>query len=612
MVGYALRPCAAIAAAILVILSIETAPSHAGDGPNQSTPSDVAAGRWFDSLLDRDLPSARRPAPPRRRRPIASRRAGLRARLVDNPDTRDGSPRFALVDRYGGVLRYIEPVDAVDLDPHLGQMVTVRHDTGDILLASQLDLSRTAGDHQLRLAQHEEPISAGEVIDQPSIVVDRDGFVSEDNGPIYLDEGIDFGECSDCGSYACGRVGGCGRRGRRGRGRPYVRAEYLLWWFDGMDTPPLVTTSNPADGGVLPNPGQNDNQSTRILYGGDPILEDARSGGRVTMGVWIDSQGRQAIEGDYFGFASESETFSIFGADGNPTISRPFFDFFPVNSAIPQENAEQVSSDTLDGRVTVRSTSKFDSFGIRLRHNLFNVGGGCGDAIECGGGVGCGSVVGHSGWGRRRVDLLTGFRYARLDETLRIREDLVVDAADTTNPPAGLPPDGTTILVRDNFETENEFIGGEVGFLWEIERRRWSLEVLSKLAIGNNRQRVSIRGDTTNTEPGQTPVQDTGGLLAGTTNIGDYKRDEFSIMPEIGMTLGYRLTPRLRLTAGYTLLYWTNVLRPGDQIDRQVNSTLLPGVAAGNVQPIPASPMFTFQNTNIWAQGLSFGGDYRW
>jgi len=65
---------------------------------------------------------------------------GPLARLVHNPDESGTSPPYALTDQYGTVQRYVEPVPGIDLDPHVGQVVTVRHDTGKTLLASQLEL----------------------------------------------------------------------------------------------------------------------------------------------------------------------------------------------------------------------------------------------------------------------------------------------------------------------------------------------------------------------------------------------------------------------------------------------------------------------------------------
>ena len=667
---------AAMAATMTLFLCAVEISALAQDRPNRMTPSDIAAGQWMDSLLDPDMQPALRSRGKRspEQRSVANRRSNVRGRLVKNPDVRDGSPAFALVDRRGDVLRFVEPVDSINLENYLGKAVSVRRDTGNILLASQLALPRTgkatsrAGVQQ---AQNLEPIPAGEPVpaDEPlpakaapkkaGVVHEGHHPPAENQGPIYIDEGydagyggggyeeeyvggyddgLDFGGCPDCGSYVCRQFGGCGPGSR---GRAYVRGEYLLWWFDGMDTPALVTQSAPVDGGVLPNPGiPNDNPSTVILFGGKDLLDDSRDGARILFGVWIDDAGRQGLEFDYVTFGDETDTFSAGGEDGNPTISRPFFDLFPDdddNGVIdippggPSEAAEQVSSDTLDGTVTVRLNSEFDSFGVRFRHNLCcctdcdpccgDCAGGCGVGIGCGSGVGCGSGIGWGG-GTRRVDLLTGFRYARLDEFLGVREDLTVDAGDATGPiDPNIPPDGTQFIVNDLFETENEFVGGEIGFLWEIEQRRWSLELLSRLAIGSTRQRARIAGSTeVITDPPTVPAPDpsVGGLLAQSSNIGSYERDEFSVMPEIGFTVGYRMTPRFKLTAGYTLLYWTNVLRPGDQIDREINGTLIPDfddtgapIAPGPLVG-PLRPEFQFRNTNLWAQGVNLGGELRW
>lgn len=67
------------------------------------------------------------------------RRAPL-ARLIENPDQTDGAPPFALTDQTGMIQRYVEPVPGIDLSTHIGQVVTVRNDTGPTLLASQLEL----------------------------------------------------------------------------------------------------------------------------------------------------------------------------------------------------------------------------------------------------------------------------------------------------------------------------------------------------------------------------------------------------------------------------------------------------------------------------------------
>ena len=100
---------------------------------------DRAAGRMVDSLFEPNAPASLLPQseaqlPPRR----GVQRPKLKAKLVRNSSAKDGAPAYALVDRYGGVLRYVEPVEKVKLEPYVGRVVGVRHDTGDTLLASQL------------------------------------------------------------------------------------------------------------------------------------------------------------------------------------------------------------------------------------------------------------------------------------------------------------------------------------------------------------------------------------------------------------------------------------------------------------------------------------------
>jgi hypothetical protein len=105
------------------------------------------------------------------------------------------------------------------------------------------------------------------------------------------------------------------------------------------------------------------------------------------------------------------------------------------------------------------------------------------------------------------------------------------------------------------------------------------------------------------------PAAEEGGLLALSSNIGDYERDRFSMIPELNINVGYKLTQRCKLRVGYTILYWTNVLRPGDQIDREINSTLLPG----EVDSLPPlRPLFDFKETNALVQGLNVGAEFCW
>ena len=87
-----------------------------------------------------------------------------------------------------------------------------------------------------------------------------------------------------------------------------------------------------------------------------------------------------------------------------------------------------------------------------------------------------------------------------------------------------------------------------------------------------------------------------GGLLALPSNIGRYDRDVFSWVPELGVTIGYQCTDHWKLFVGYNVLYWSSVVRPGEQIDRTVNANQLPPPVGGG----PNRPLFTF-NANDFA-----------
>src|SRR5205814_3879777 len=107
----------------------------------------------------------------------------------------------------------------------------------------------------------------------------------------------------------------------------------------------------------------------------------------------------------------------------------------------------------------------------------------------------------------------------------------------------------------------------ELGTRMQKYRGRWSLDLLSKVAIGNVNQVVTINGATAITQIGTPTLTLPGGLLAQQTNIGRYSRNDLGLIPEIGANVGYQLTPRLRATFGYTFLFWANVARAGEQID---------------------------------------------
>jgi hypothetical protein len=198
-----------------------------------------------------------------------------------------------------------------------------------------------------------------------------------------------------------------------------------------------------------------------------------------------------------------------------------------------------------------------------------------------------------------KADALLGWRYARLDEALRIEQ-----FTEWTAPQFPFVV-GTTRSAFDLFNTKNTFNGFEFGMEFRRSFGPWSLDLLAKLGLGHTRSVVFIDGQTVTTVPGVDPVTFTGDLLAQETNMGRHVRNDFVVLPELGLTLGYQLTPRLQLRAGYTFLYWSNVARPAGQIDRDV-SQLPPDAPAG-----ARRPAFSFVTDDYWIQGANFGLEFR-
>jgi hypothetical protein len=132
------------------------------------------------------------------------------------------------------------------------------------------------------------------------------------------------------------------------------------------------------------------------------------------------------------------------------------------------------------------------------------------------------------------------------------------------------------------------------------------------MGIGITRQTATLAGQTTVNDPSLDPATQTyqGGLLTQTSNIGSYSQDQFAVVPEFRFNLGYQATDHWRATVGYTFIYWSNVVRPGDHISRDLNTDFLPPAA----DPFTGSqrPAFAWNTTDYWVQGVSIGAEYRW
>jgi hypothetical protein len=395
----------------------------------------------------------------------------------------------------------------------------------------------------------------------------------------------------DCGCGCGPRLGcafcgdDCGYRGNR----VYASVAYLGWAFERQNTPPLVTVSpfgTPQGmSGILGQP------ATTVLYGQGNGESDFHSGGRVNLGLWGPA-GCWALEVDYL-FLSQNSLTSTFGSNGDPQIGRPVI----FNGQEQRQNVSQIVGLTTDapqiGSVSVSSRSELWGIELDARQKLF-----------------CGPI----GW----IDMLYGYRHLDLSEGIGISENLtqVASSRDLT------PQVGTRNF--DGFNTRNVFNGGQIGIQGESHLfpywfPRFFLGASAKVALGDMREQVTINGFTSTQllVPTPGPVYSMNqGVLAQNTNIGNHTMDHFAVVPEFNLKLGLEINDHWRAWVGYDFLYMSNVVRPGDQIDRRLSQQpfILPN---GSTVTVPftgpgGAPAVLFKTSSFWAQGVSAGLQYRW
>ena len=344
-----------------------------------------------------------------------------------------------------------------------------------------------------------------------------------------------------------------------------VSAELLYAWFKQSPTPvPIITDS------YLDDPTVN------VLLGGGSADTNPNAGFRLTGAYRIDSRVGVEVSGFYIPSRSTSSSVSSTGLPGSIDLYLPFFDV-----TRGEENVTEISYWPVY-RGSAQAT---------LRNNL---GGGELNLTW--------TLPPQDGM---RIDLLGGFRY------LQLRESYTINTSSPYNPPNPADIWNTT----DSFDARNRFYGLQVGARLAYDQGPWVGTVNAKVALGTMQQRVSVNGylETNDyTDYGPTQIYP-GGYFALPTNFGDHSRDTFAMVPEIAFNLGYRITPQATVYLGYSLLYASDVARPGDQINRNINPTMT--VSWGNDPPVkpvgPAQPTFAFNTSDFWAQSLSIGVAYR-
>ena len=181
----------------------------------------------------------------------------------------------------------------------------------------------------------------------------------------------------------------------------------------------------------------------------------------------------------------------------------------------------------------------------------------------------------------------------------------------TTSSPF-IPPGPSDVWdTTDKFAATNNFYGAQLGARARYDADRWYGSGSLTVGLGGMVQSVDVSGSllTNDFNDFAAPKTYGGGSYALPSNIGGHSRTEFAVVPELRLGVGYRLTPSASLYVAYDLLYASNVARPGEQVDRNINPTQNTAWTeeVDSVTEGTPAPTFSFDSTSFWAQGINLG-----
>ena len=401
----------------------------------------------------------------------------------------------------------------------------------------------------------------------------------------------------------------------------WAGTEFLLMWEKKQPLPAaLVTTGSPTASrpGAPGQPGSS---------AADPALDPnndgygAFGGVRVFAGTWFDSHQNLGLEAGGFLLEDRSHIFTI-GSNvyGLPLLALRHLDppgapgnvFAPPPPSVQGGTTRPFPGSTPDAFVITGPEvgGKGEPFtgGIAI-HSDSQLWGAEGNIL-------------HALWWSPDFHLvaLVGARYLNLKESLAIqtlrmaRDGSHVIFEGKSFPPLGVDPKKTqppmeAVLTDDSFQARDRFLGAQLGLRGEyFFDDRFFVRAGCTLDLGSTEEMENILGSSSlqpmkNAELITVP----GGLYALPSNTGRFRNDDFAVVPEVQLQGGVLLTPWLRATVGYDFLYWSRVLRPGDQLDLTVDRRQVPtdrsfvaGTAAQFPQPL-------LKQTDFWLQGFTLG-----
>ncbi len=344
-------------------------------------------------------------------------------------------------------------------------------------------------------------------------------------------------------------------------GRFWLQGAYFYGTTREDSIPPLIQALTPMPLGLQ-----------FATFPDDTLTErNFRSGLNLRGGFWLNHCETLAAEGGLFTLESDQEITSLTSL-GIPILNRQLFD--PNLASIVQSPI--AFPGTRIGTAGIRANMALIAAEANLRSKLW-----CSKAT--------------------RIDAIAGYRFFRLGEDVSIDSTTINQIA-----VAGFPG-GTQSRFLDAFDTENRFHGGQIGLAGEYRWHHLFLHLTGKVAFGVNFQETQIEAGTQVILPNGFVSQGGNGGLVAAPLRGNYRSNEFTVLPEIGVRLGYELNEHWRAYLGYHFLYLNNVARPGEVIQ----ATLNPAVIADSLDPGFSVPDAFGPSTGFWIQGITLGLEWR-
>jgi hypothetical protein len=317
-------------------------------------------------------------------------------------------------------------------------------------------------------------------------------------------------------------------------------------------------------------PGAIGQPHTSVLFG-DRVDNGDQFGGRFAAGYWLSKDHMLGVDAGMFFLSRQSVQFGAASQLGSPILAVPFFDVRNNREGSSVLSVPGISS----GAVAASLASRLWGYDLNARSELLHGEGYSASA-------------------------LVGFRHLELSEGLDLGISEVI--------PSPLPFLGSASLASSQtFHTRNYFYGPQLGADVSACRGPVAVHLIAKVALGDVHEVADINGTTTTRAfTGATstiPVA----LFAQNSNSGRHTRDEFAVVPEISVNVGYNVTRNIRATLGYSFLYLSSAMRPGDAIDRGINTSAIPTPLGTTNLVGPARPLFPNKDSEFWAQGISFG-----